>query len=505
MEDTFMFTSEPPPPPPPTPPDQQRPTFKDKVMGNGPTKRREPRQFQNLVTKGVLAKENVNGDRLFPSFDFVEESEYERICQPWQGCLVVKLLGTHIGYTAMCEKLRLLWKPVGGMEVTDVHHGYYMVKFDIEADRDRAATGVPWLIYDHYLSVKPWNKDFVAANDKINTTMVWIRIPGLGMQFYDEDILLTLATGVGTPIKVDIHTADMRLGKFARICVEIDLDKPVVGTLRLRGTWYNIEYEGLHLLCPKCGCYGHLSRKCKVETPTPVVVQTQTQTAAPTTSAPPEQTLGEAVNPALNADPMQAEIAAPKKAVSVTLAAHGKWLNVEKPKMKQNQNRHTGFAKSKEARNANRFQSLANLPEGEGDPVEGAHTPVKVGNDKMKTGTFNAKKRTRRDEGKPSLGVAHTPLRIMERASSHTPAPSGTGKAPGNVKIIPPTRMIGDKVVYDIGGGAMSTENMRPMGGGRYQLLTDASAREGCAVGEAVATNPMDPGPVNQMMRVSQQ
>ncbi|XP_057451726.1 uncharacterized protein LOC130743491 [Lotus japonicus] len=507
--DTFMFTTEQPPPPPPIPPDQQRPTFKDKVLGKGPAKRREPRQFQNLVTSGVLSKENVNGDRLFPSFDFVEEAEYEKICQPWQGCLVVKRLGRHIGYTALCEKLRSLWKPVGGLEVTDIHHGYFQVKFDVEADRETAMTGAPWLVYDHYLSVKPWTKDFVAADEKINTTMVWIRIPGLGMQFYDEDILMTLATGVGTPIKLDMTTADRRLGKFARICVEIDLDKPVVGMLRLRGTWYNIEYEGLHLLCSKCGCYGHLSRKCKVVVATPATMENATasqEAAATPKSTPLEKTLDPGVNHAFNAEPMHAESSATKSAVTVPDAAHGKWLNVEKPKRKQNNNRQSGTAKSKEPSNGNRFQSLTSLS-------EEATNPVKVGTNANNSGNrnvvskvvVNAKKRSRRDDGKSSQIVTQGPLQILGKPQDQSLGVSTREKASGSTSGQLPTKMIGDKVVYDLGGGAMSTEYMQPAGGSRYQLM-DMGVTTNQRVNEGnTATNPSDPGPKAKMMMVHQQ
>src|ERR1044072_488069 len=123
-------------------------------------------------------------------------------------CLVIKLLGKHIGYGALCEKLRHIWKMSGGYEVRDIHHGYFLVKFDLEEDKEKAISGAPWMIYDHYLSVKPWTPDFVAANSKISTTLVWIRIPGLGFQFYDESVLLTLATGVGEPKRVDMQTVD---------------------------------------------------------------------------------------------------------------------------------------------------------------------------------------------------------------------------------------------------------------------------------------------------------
>src|ERR1044072_3180215 len=206
----------------------------------------------------------IEGNNFFPMFDF-EDNAYDKICQPWHDCRVVKLLGKNIGYNALCEKLRLLWKLAGGYEVRYVHHGYYLIKFDMEEDKKKVISGAPWMIYDHYLSVKPWTSDFVAANSKISTTMVWIRIPGLGFQFYDESILLTLASAVGVPIRVDMNTPDMQRGEYARICVEIDLTKPVLGMIGLRGTWYNVEYEGLHLLCANCGCYGHVTRNCTVQ------------------------------------------------------------------------------------------------------------------------------------------------------------------------------------------------------------------------------------------------
>lgn len=66
-------------------------------------------------------------------------------------------------------------------------------------------------------------------------------------------ILCTLASAVGTPIKVDMNATDMKRGKFACICVEISWNEPVVGMMCLQGTWYNVEYEGLHLLCSNSG------------------------------------------------------------------------------------------------------------------------------------------------------------------------------------------------------------------------------------------------------------
>ncbi|XP_057444240.1 uncharacterized protein LOC130736422 [Lotus japonicus] len=186
----------------------RRPTFKEKVLGKKAVEEKR-KQVRNLVDAGIMKKDLVDGKNYFPMFDFKDDDSYEAICKPFEDCLVVQLLGKSIGYKALCDRLQFLWKSTGGFEVRDLHHGYFLIQFDLTEDRERAMAGAPWMIYDHYLAVKPWTPDFVAANSKISMTAVWIRIPGLGFQFYDESILVTLASTVGTPIHVDMNTTDM--------------------------------------------------------------------------------------------------------------------------------------------------------------------------------------------------------------------------------------------------------------------------------------------------------
>lgn len=63
-----------------------------------------------------------------------------------------------------------------------------------------------------------------------------------------------------TPIKVDLITLNMTRGRFVRVCMEINLETPVVRNFCLNGSWYHVEYEGLHMSCASCGCYGHVAR-----------------------------------------------------------------------------------------------------------------------------------------------------------------------------------------------------------------------------------------------------
>lgn len=94
--------------------------------------------------------------------------------------------------------------------------------------------------------------------------MVWICIPSLNLVFYDENLLMATALAIGKPIRVDMHTCNVERDKFARVCVEIKLNKLVVGRIWIKDYWYNVEYEGLHITCGKCGCYGHHDSDCKL-------------------------------------------------------------------------------------------------------------------------------------------------------------------------------------------------------------------------------------------------
>ncbi|KAF7822242.1 ribonuclease H [Senna tora] len=59
-----------------------------------------------------------------------------------------------------------------------------------------------------------------------------------------------------------ISFRDKLAGKFARICVEINLKKQLVPQVEVRGRSYAVEYEGLHLICFHCGRYGHSKDLC---------------------------------------------------------------------------------------------------------------------------------------------------------------------------------------------------------------------------------------------------
>ncbi|XP_039129164.1 uncharacterized protein LOC120265358 [Dioscorea cayenensis subsp. rotundata] len=86
------------------------------------------------------------------------------------------------------------------------------------------------------------------------------------LSFWDGESLDTIVAHLGNLVKVDDLTLSLSRSKFARVCVEIDLSKPLC-----RGFWVGddshrvfvvVLYERLPTFCYSCGVIGHGSNSC---------------------------------------------------------------------------------------------------------------------------------------------------------------------------------------------------------------------------------------------------
>lgn len=148
---------------------------------------------------------------------------------------MVSLLGKKLGFRLMKTKLSVAWNLSADFELLDVDNGFFLLKFDRTEDKKKVMEGGLWMIFDHYLAVTTWNKNFIGPTAKVTTTLVWIRIPGLNATYYDASFLMLAARLVGTPVRVDMNTLTAECGKFSRICVELDLTKPVLRKFLFEG------------------------------------------------------------------------------------------------------------------------------------------------------------------------------------------------------------------------------------------------------------------------------
>lgn len=93
--------------------------------------------------------------------------------------------------------------------------------------------------------------------EEITTAPVWIRLEALPQEYWDPDILREIAKCFGKPLQFDQFTEKMEKGKFARICVEVDLAS---GSAHRSAR--KLLLSALSTVCYRCGKLGHSMASC---------------------------------------------------------------------------------------------------------------------------------------------------------------------------------------------------------------------------------------------------
>ncbi|GMJ12359.1 hypothetical protein HRI_004905100 [Hibiscus trionum] len=176
--------------------------------------------------------------------------------------LVVRLLGRSIVYRALHNRVHMMWKPMGEISIIDLDNEYFLVRFAMDADYEHVLSGGPWMIYGSYLTLQPWSREFSTAIDYPRKLLVWLRLPGLPYRYYSRSIFEAIVGVLGEVIRVDFNTTEGSRGKFARLVVVVDLEKPLIPAIIIDGRHQLIKYEGLSHICFACGKYGHLKEVC---------------------------------------------------------------------------------------------------------------------------------------------------------------------------------------------------------------------------------------------------
>ena len=115
---------------------------------------------------------------------------------------------------------------------------------------------------ENYLSVRKWEPEFQTAKAKVSSMAVWIRLAELPIEFFHLDILRVVGNTIGTFLRIDNITTSVAKGCFARICVQIALDKPLMPHITIGNFLQKIQYENIPMLCCNCGILGHTQDKC---------------------------------------------------------------------------------------------------------------------------------------------------------------------------------------------------------------------------------------------------
>ena len=65
------------------------------------------------------------------------------------------------------------------------------------------------------------------------------------MEYYDFEVLALVKISLGTLIKIDAKIANSEDERYARLCIQIDLSKPLHHSIKIDHFTQFVQYEGL--------------------------------------------------------------------------------------------------------------------------------------------------------------------------------------------------------------------------------------------------------------------
>ena len=131
---------------------------------------------------------------------------------------------------------------MGKMDCVGLGHDFFLIKFSQMEDQLRVLRNGPWFESGHYLSIRRWEPNFILSLANLSAITVWIRLPELPIEYYKESVLRDIGKAIGPILKVDTLTALEARGRFARLCVQVNLDEPIVKTIRVGGIRKMVQY-----------------------------------------------------------------------------------------------------------------------------------------------------------------------------------------------------------------------------------------------------------------------
>lgn len=94
--------------------------------------------------------------------------------------------------------------------------------------------------------MKPRRPNFKPSVANVATIAIWIRLSKLPIEYYDLEVLKQIEKSIRNVLRIDTHTASESRGRYARLCIQVDVEKPLTTLLIIEGIEQTISYEDIH-------------------------------------------------------------------------------------------------------------------------------------------------------------------------------------------------------------------------------------------------------------------
>nr|POE91691.1 uncharacterized protein CFP56_53058 [Quercus suber] len=237
-------------------------SFKEKLVGEIPGAFAKAFDFTDFMEDEAESDDEVLELREGLAAVKLSKETKLRIRGPWANTLIIKLFGKAVGFSFLQSKLNFLWKPSERIDLVDLGYDFYSVRFSLKKYLNSVLEKGPWFIGGHFFSIRPWEPYFKPKTANVTSMAVWVRLHALPMELYETEVLKQIGDSIGKVLRIDSQTAMEARGKYARLCLQIDINKPLINTVLIGRFEQPVTYEGIQKLCFPCGRIGHKKDVC---------------------------------------------------------------------------------------------------------------------------------------------------------------------------------------------------------------------------------------------------
>ena len=174
----------------------------------------------------------------------------------------MKPVGRSVSFSYIQNKLMQIWRPAGWMDCADLSHEFFLVRFFPKEDLDSVLEKGLWFIGDFFLSLRPWEPFFKPSIANVSLIAVWVKLNELPIELYEIEAIKQIGESLGKVLRIDAHTTMEARGKYARLCIQIDINKPLINTILIGRFEQPVTYKGIHKLCFSCERIVHKVDAC---------------------------------------------------------------------------------------------------------------------------------------------------------------------------------------------------------------------------------------------------
>ncbi|KAE8821190.1 LRR receptor-like serine/threonine-protein kinase FLS2 [Hordeum vulgare] len=153
----------------------------------------------------------------------------------------------------------------------------------------RALEDGPWMFEKDLVVVEDYDPGKRPEDYEFNEIPIWMRVFSLPLGMMNEVTTEEIGNLVGSFVEADVGADGVAMGKFLRVKIRMNIDKPIMRGFMLddaedggrqkqkkkmnidgggeeeEGAWCRFEYEFLPEFCYVCGMVGHSERACDMQ------------------------------------------------------------------------------------------------------------------------------------------------------------------------------------------------------------------------------------------------